>query len=251
MADRPAVVAREMTKQFEELRRGTVASFARTIEERPAARGGRARHWRARSSQRGRVKRTCAARVRALRAAGLSVARRVGSGCGGDGCFRSVWRIVSRRSDGWRNRGMTVRPVALGIAPLALAALASAWRVERVRLPPVLTDRASPVRRRRRLVREPVEPPQPPGRDSAADVASSRQDRSARHADGRQALGLSLHPRHGARQHQVQRRRGRAAARVSASAAAFCTSTTIMGSMKAFGERSSACFRTGRSSTCR
>jgi 16S rRNA (cytidine1402-2'-O)-methyltransferase len=34
-ADRPAVVAREMTKQFEEVRRGTVASLRAYYEERP------------------------------------------------------------------------------------------------------------------------------------------------------------------------------------------------------------------------
>ena len=52
-------------------------------------------------------------------------------------------------------------------------------------------------------------------RDSRAHVAPGRDDRGARHADGRPALGLSVPARHGPRQHQVQRRRGRAAARVS------------------------------------
>ena len=69
---RPAVVAREMTKQFEESDEERSASSARIIKERPAARRGRARH-RRRGRVRWPVKRTCAARVRALRAAGMSV----------------------------------------------------------------------------------------------------------------------------------------------------------------------------------
>ena len=56
---------------------------------------------------------------------------------------------------------------------------------------------ATPVRRRRRLVREPLESSQSAGGDSAAHVAARRQDRSARHAHGREALGLSLSARHG------------------------------------------------------
>src|SRR5256885_3073986 len=46
---------------------------------------------------------------------------------------------------------------------------------------------ASPVRRRRRLVRESVESPEPPQRDPGPHVAQSRKDGSAASTDGRAA----------------------------------------------------------------
>ena len=191
-------------------------------------------------------------RVRALRASGMSSSRRRGARWRAELGVSEAVGLPSRAGD---RSGRDQERRMTRIAYVRRASLSSvAMRSPAGRRASAAADShhcAPPVRRRRRLVRESVEPAQSARGDSSADVAPGRQDRSARHADGRQAVGLSVHPRHRPRQHQVQRRRGRCGCASICSAAAFCTSTTTTGSTRASVARSSASSPIGRSLTSR
>src|SRR5204862_266091 len=74
-------------------------------------------------------------------------------------------------------------------------------------------DRGAPaVRRRRRLVRESLEHSESARGHPRADVAARGAHRGARHADGRQALGLPVSAHDRAREREAHGRRGRAPA---------------------------------------
>ena len=145
---------------------------------------------------------------------------------------------------------MTIRPVA-SVSRLGAGGACFRWRVERVRLPPVLTiarlqydgggdwyanpsslpNLLAAIRQRTSLQVDKTE-----ARVTLMD--DKLWDYPFIHVTGHGNIKFS--------DAEIVRLR-----EYLASAAASCTSTTTMGSMKAFVARSSACFRTVRSSTCR
>ena len=201
---RRAVVARELTKQFEEVRRGTVGRARGVLREFAAARGGRDRA-RGYHSSTARGRRTALARTVAARRRTQRTRCRRRS--------RSRGRRVAQSCLSTRSRSMTTRS--------SYRALRSR-RSSRSRFVGAAHARAasrhcSPAVRRRRLVREPVEHSEPDRGHQRAHVTQGRQDRGARHATGRSRSGTTpfLHVTgHG--DIKLQRRRGRSAAPVSA-----------------------------------
>ena len=236
--DRQAAVAREMTKQFEEVRRGTVSELRAYYEGQASSWGNRAGTGTAPRSVR-RVTSTVRERVRALRAAGMSTRDVAAHGCRG---ARSSEAVGVSSSAGERSGGVE-RMIGLTVRLHAPSARSrSSDSSARVRLPPILTVARLQYDGGGDWYANP---------SSLPNLLAAIRQRTSLQVDKTEARvtlmdeklwDYPVHPRHRPRQHQVQRLGGHRGFASICSAAAFCTSTTTTGSTKAFVARSSACF---------
>ena len=214
-AGRRAVVARELTKMHEELEREPWVS-SRIIIREIVPKGEVTIVLEGAGSAAPAVDRGPMERASALLADGQSP--------GGGSPPRREMGIPATKPIGW-SWSCRDRTSMGGIALLALAA-----PIRRRRALPVHDRRPPAVRRRRRLVRQPVEPSEPARGDSRAHVAPRRRARSARHAHWTTGCGTIpfLHMTgHG--NIQLHRRGGRARCASTCCAAASSTSSDNYG----------------------